>query len=79
MSEGINISGLESVLFMRNMDVVGICQSIGRVIRLGDSSKTHGTVCVPVYDKISTNASKSVQSVVETVFDRGEPAISMVR
>jgi predicted helicase len=36
LSEGINVSGLEAVIFMRNMDYIGISQSIGRVIRLGD-------------------------------------------
>ena len=34
LSEGINVKGLEAVLFMRNMDYIGISQSIGRVIRL---------------------------------------------
>ena len=34
LSEGINVSGLEAVIFMRSMDVIGICQTIGRVIRL---------------------------------------------
>ena len=31
LSEGINVKGLEAVLFMRNMDYIGISQSIGRV------------------------------------------------
>ena len=44
LSEGINVSGLEAVIFMRNMDYIGISQSIGRVIRLGDKSKTFGLV-----------------------------------
>ena len=35
LSEGINVSGLEAVIFMRNMDYIGSDQSIGRVIRLG--------------------------------------------
>ena len=34
LSEGINVSGLEAVLFMRSMDYIGISQTIGRVIRL---------------------------------------------
>lgn len=34
LSEGINVSGLEAVIFMRSMDAIGICQTIGRVIRL---------------------------------------------
>ena len=79
LSEGINVSGLEAVLFMRNMDFVGISQSIGRVIRLGVSSKTFGLVCVPVYDKVGINTAKSVQSVVETIFEKGDPAVSVIR
>ena len=31
LSEGINVSGLEAVIFMRNMDYIGISQSIGTV------------------------------------------------
>ena len=34
LSEGINVSGLEAVIFMRSMDYIGISQTIGRVIRL---------------------------------------------
>jgi predicted helicase len=44
LSEGINVSGLEAVLFMRNMDYIGISQSIGRVIRLGGTQKTFGSL-----------------------------------
>jgi len=79
LSEGINVSGLEAVLFMRNMDYIGISQSIGRVIRLGGSEKTFGLVCVPVYDKVGISTAKSVQAVVDTVFEKGEAAVSVVR
>ena len=79
LSEGINVKGLEAVLFMRNMDYIGISQSIGRVIRLGGAEKTFGLVCVPVYDKVGIGTAKSVQAVVDTVFQQGEPAISVVR
>jgi len=79
LSEGINVSGLEAVLFMRNMDYIGISQSIGRVIRLGGTQKTFGLVCVPVYDKVGISTAKSVQAVVDTVFQQGLPAISVVR
>ena len=79
LSEGINVNGLEAVLFMRNMDYIGISQSIGRVIRLGGSEKTFGLVCVPVYDKVGINTARSVQAVVDTVFEQGEPAISVIR
>jgi len=79
LSEGINVSGLEAVLFMRNMDYIGISQTIGRVIRLGDSSKKFGLVVVPVYDKVGISTSRSIQAVVDTIFHKGEPAISVVR
>ena len=79
LSEGINVSGLEAVLFMRNMDYIGISQTIGRVIRLGDESKKFGLVCVPVYDKVGISTSRKVQAVVDTIFQRGEPAVSVVR
>ena len=79
LSEGINVSGLEAVLFMRNMDYIGISQSIGRVIRLGAAEKTFGLVCVPVYDKVGISTAKSVQAVVDTVFNQGMPAVSVVR
>ena len=79
LSEGINVSGLEAVLFMRSMDYIGISQSIGRVIRLGSAQKTFGLVCVPVYDKVGISTAKSVQAVVDTVFQQGLPAISVVK
>jgi len=79
LSEGINVKGLEAVLFMRNMDYIGISQSIGRVIRLGGAEKTFGLVCVPVYDKVGISTAKSVQAVVDTVFNQGMPAVSVIR
>jgi superfamily II DNA or RNA helicase len=79
LSEGINVSGLEAVLFMRNMDYIGISQTIGRVIRLGDESKKFGLVCVPVYDRVGISTARSVQAVVDTIFQKGEPAVSVVR
>ena len=79
LSEGINVKGLEAVLFMRNMNYIGISQSIGRVIRLGGAEKTFGLVCVPVFDKVGISTAKSVQAGVDTVFEQGEPAISVIR
>jgi predicted helicase len=32
--EGISVSGLEAVVFMRPMDYIGIAQSVGRIVRL---------------------------------------------
>jgi superfamily II DNA or RNA helicase len=79
LSEGINVSGLEAVIFMRNMDYIGISQSIGRVIRLGGKEKTFGLVCVPTYDSVGITTARKVQAVVNTVFNLGQPAISEIR
>ena len=79
LSEGINVKGLEAVLFLRSMDYIGISQTIGRVIRRGGKDKTHGLVCVPVYSKVGISTARRVQAVVDTVFVQGEPAISVVK
>jgi len=97
LSEGINVSGLEAVLFMRSMDYIGISQTIGRVIRLhkddaealrsgriapgalGDYTKAFGLVCIPVYSAVGISTAKKVQAVVDTVFQQGQPAISVVK
>ena len=79
LSEGINVSGLEAVIFMRNMDYIGISQSIGRVIRLGGDTKTFGLVCIPTYDAVGIGTARKVQAVVDVVFNQGQPAISEVR
>ena len=79
LSEGINVSGLEAVIFMRNMDYIGISQSIGRVIRLGGTEKTFGLVCIPTYDPVGISTAKKVQAVVDVVFNQGQPAISEIR
>jgi len=78
LAEGINVKGLEAALFMRNMDYITISQTIGRVIRLGNDKKTHGKVCVPVYNNVGISTAKRVEAVVDTVFKRGEPAISVI-
>ena len=97
LAEGINVSGLEAVLFLRNMDFIGISQTIGRCIRLHHDdakglrdgsiqpgnlqqySKSFGLVCIPVYSKVGIATARSVQAVVDTIFEKGEPAISTVR
>jgi predicted helicase len=97
LAEGINVSGLEAVLFMRNMDFIGISQTIGRCIRLHHDdakglrdgsiqpgnlqqyTKSFGLVCIPVYNKVGISTARSVQAVVDTIFEHGEPAVSVVR
>jgi len=79
LSEGINVSGLDTAIFLRSMDYITISQTIGRVIRKGNATKTYGLICVPVYDKVGITTSRKVEAVVDTVFTKGEPAISIVR
>ena len=79
LSEGINGKGLEAALFLRNMDIIGLSQTIGRVIRTGDNDKKYGLVVVPTWDKVGISTSKRLSGVVDTVFNRGEVAISKVR
>ena len=79
LSEGINVKGLEAAIFLRNMDIIGLSQTIGRVIRTGDNEKKYGLVVVPTWDKVGISTSKRLSGVVDTVFNRGEVAISKVR
>ena len=76
LSEGISVPGLEAALFLRNMDFITISQTIGRVIRKGNEQKQFGIVCVPVYDRVGISTAKNVTAVVDTIFNKGEPAIS---
>ena len=79
LAEGINVKGLEAVLFLRSMNYIGISQTIGRVIRKGCKEKTYGLISVPVYSKVGISTARKVQAVVDTVFEKGEPAITVVR
>ena len=78
LSEGINVNGLEAVLFMRSMDYIGISQTIGRVIRKGDVDKVFGLVCVPVYSNVGISTARKVEAVVDTIFNRGEAATTVI-
>ena len=79
LSEGINVPGLEAALFLRNMDYITISQTIGRVIRKGNETKTFGLVVVPAWDRVGISTSKRVNAVVDTVFHQGQPAISVIK
>ena len=79
LSEGINVSELEGVVFMRNMDAIEMTQTIGRVIRIGQKSKTYGMLCVPVYSNVGVSTQRSLQRVVDIVFEQGEMLDSVVK
>jgi hypothetical protein len=79
------------------MDVIGITQTIGRVIRLhhndaaglrsgtitpGNLSqyqKSFGLVIIPTFSSVGIGTAKKIQSVVDTIFAKGEPAISVIK
>ena len=79
LSEGINVSQLEAVIFMRNMDVIELTQTIGRVIRKGGEEKTYGFCVVPSYSKVGISTAKALQKVVDIVFEQGEMYDSVIR
>jgi superfamily II DNA or RNA helicase len=79
LSEGINVSELETVIFLRNMDVIEMTQTIGRVLRLGSDGKKFGLCVVPVYSQVGIATERALQNVVDTVFERGELLDSVVR
>ena len=78
LSEGINVNGLEAVLFMRSMDYIGISQTIGRVIRKGNADKVVGLVCVPVYSNVGITTARKVEAVVDTIFNKGQAATTVI-
>ena len=79
LSEGINVSELEAVVFLRNMDVIEMTQTIGRVLRLGGKEKVFGLCVVPVYSKVGISTERALQGVVDAVFEKGEMLDSVVR
>ena len=80
LSEGINVSQLDCVIFMRNMDVIELTQTIGRVLRLAPAAqKTYGLCVVPSYSKVGISTAKALQKVVDIVFEQGELYDSVVR
>jgi superfamily II DNA or RNA helicase len=96
LSEGIDCPGLTACVMMRQMDVIQMCQTIGRVIRLspddsdriktgelvsGDLdnySKAFGMIHVPVYSNTGISTARRLESIVDTVFVKGQPAVSVI-
>jgi hypothetical protein len=61
------------------MDVIEMTQTIGRVLRTGNQSKAFGLCVVPVYSQVGVATERALQSVVNTVFEKGEMLDSVVR
>ena len=64
---------------MRNMDVIEMTQTIGRVLRKGGAQKTYGFCVVPCYSNVGIQTAKGLQKVVDIVFEKGEILDSVVR
>ena len=84
IGEGINLSCLNGVIFMRNLDIVGILQNVGRCIRLhpfdiqgmkngtvipGDNSTYHKPFG-KVFIPVYDKATKMIADQVKSVVDR---------
>lgn len=68
LSEGISINGLETVIFLRNMNSIEMTQNIGRVLRKDGPNKNFGLCVVPVYSKTGIATEKSLHSLIENMF-----------
>ena len=97
LSEGMNVSGLTGCILLRNLDLITMAQTIGRVIRLHDNDKQHidagtllpgnfegyhkpfGKMFVPVYSNIGIGTERRLNSVVDTIFTKGEAQVSIAR
>ena len=96
LSEGINVPGLTHCILLRNLNVVEMAQTIGRVIRLdkddaarlqsgelqpqqwGFYNKPTGFVAVPVHKTYGKHVVKRLQNVVDAIFVKGIPPLSLV-
>lgn len=95
LSEGINVHGLTHTVFLRQLDVIQMAQTVGRVIRLNPEDaadiasgkiaagqynmyrKPTGKVIVPVFKNYGAPTIKRLQNLVNTIFVKGLPAISV--
>jgi superfamily II DNA or RNA helicase len=94
LSEGINVPGLTHCIMLRQMPIIEMAQTVGRVIRMNKDDaadiasgkipagachlyrKQFGKVIVPVFTNYGSAIAKRLQSVVDTIFVQGVPAIS---
>jgi len=94
MLVNFNVHGLTHTVFLRQLDIIQMAQTVGRVIRLNKDDaddiacgkitpgkfemyrKPSGKVIVPVFKNYGAPTIKRLQSIVETIFVKGLPAIS---
>ena len=78
LSEGINLSNLDSCVILRSMNTIDILQTIGRVIRLG-KNKTHGLVVLPTNEKYLSKYLKTITHIMSETFDKGKVPIQFIK
>ena len=96
LSEGINVPGLTHAVLLRQLPVIEMAQTIGRVIRVDRDDaadiasgripagemqfyrKPCGHITVPVYGKSQAATASRLQSIVDTIFVKGVPAVGYV-
>ena len=96
LSEGMNVAGLSACILLRNLDLITMAQTIGRVIRLHNDDATKiangtlkpsatgkgyvkpfGKMFVPVYNNVGIGTERRLNSVVDTIFNKGEAQVSL--
>ena len=93
LSEGMNVQGLTHCIMLRNLPVIEMCQTIGRVIRMHKDDrkaiaegkmkagefafyrKPFGTITIPVNNNYGDKIARQLQSVIDTVFVKGEVVV----
>jgi len=78
LSEGINLSNLDSCVILRSMNTIDILQTIGRVIRLGDN-KTVGKVVLPTSSKYLSKYLKTLSHIMVETFDKGKVPVQYIK
>ena len=78
LSEGINLSNLDSCVILRSMNTIDILQTIGRVIRLGDD-KTVGKVVLPTSSKYLSKYLKTLSHIIVDTFDKGKVPVQYIK
>jgi len=90
LSEGINVQGLTHCIMLRNLPLIEMAQTVGRVIRMhrddrkaiaegkmqpGEFAfykKPFGTITIPVNNNYGDRIARQLQTVVDTIFVKGE-------
>jgi superfamily II DNA or RNA helicase len=94
LSEGMNVHGLTHCIMLRNLPLIEMAQTVGRVIRMhrddrqaiadgkmkaGEFAfykKPFGTITIPVNNNYGDKIARQLQTVVDTIFVKGEVLVA---